>query len=113
MKAKEYFEKYGEAVWEEFAKPAGERVDALVKLITDMNDELHDLLEKRKVKLMGGLHAVIREQNQKGNAIYEMFVKKYGQSPVKRNWFGLWAFPHYGFKLPFKTEVQDGNQEVG
>lgn len=87
MKAKEYFEKYHEGLYEEYQ--TGERKH-LSNLLTEMLREATDILEKRKVKFDRGLMGVIKEQNDKWNAIVNLLEKKYGVLILKRDGFKKW-----------------------
>lgn len=75
MKAKEYYNKYKEAMFpvdEELGvraySSAGTRA-----LVTDLDKEMFDLQENRKAGRPHSIAAIIKEQNQKWNAIVGLF----------------------------------------
>lgn len=82
MKAKEYVDKYGLDIVNE---------DTCLKATTDMLNELSGEAEKlcamRHAVTNACLSGVLKELNQKWNAISSMIEKKYGFSPLKRNGF--------------------------
>lgn len=88
MKAKEYFEQYGEGIYNETVANGGTKnISSLIKAL--LKEEL-DICEKRHVKLFDGAAAVTREQNDKWNAIANLFVKKYGVEILKQNGYAKW-----------------------
>lgn len=84
MKAKEYFEKYDELIIKD--QIAGS-VENTKKLIIELSDEVKDICEARHVKYDAAVVSVLKEQNQKWNAICSLYEKKYGVSPLYRNTF--------------------------
>lgn len=83
-KAKEYYELYRVALTNE------ERVNqALSDLIKDLNDEVMELQKTRHVKFDRGLMPILKETNQKWNAIVRLFEKEFGASPVKPDGFKI------------------------
>ncbi len=83
MKAKEYFEKYKDGF-----ESRDEAVvnKTCVDLCSEMWNEVKKICESRHIKLMSGLNAAVKEQNQKGNAILGMM-----ETPVlKRNFFQIY-----------------------
>ena len=76
MKAIGYFEKYGEQICKEFEQGEG------VKTVSDMAiaflAEGADIMETRHVSTDAGALAVIKEQNQKWNALCSIFEKARG-----------------------------------
>ncbi len=93
MKAKEYFAKYQDMEVDseeyEFFK-------------CDFVDEVEEIIEARHVCTEAGLGGVIDELNQKWNAVYNLFVKKCGKSPIAYNEFRLIAADH---KKQFKYKM--------
>lgn len=88
MKAKEYFEKYGEAIHEEYEKQNGAK--EATELLKDFLKEMDDIKEKRHIKFDRGLVPLIREMNQKWNALANLFKQKYGEETLKRD--GFWNY---------------------
>ena len=87
MKAKEYFEKYGQDIWQEWQDPEVHRDGPMAKLYIEMSSELKNILDARHVNSDRGMLGVLREQNQKWNAIRNLLEKKYGKTPIQRNGF--------------------------
>lgn len=87
MKAIEYFEKYGADIYAEFLTPQSlDKIGpTLQKLLTDFSAETTEILEKRHGKRPGALKAVVLDQNEKWNALCRIFMKKYGESPIKED----------------------------
>lgn len=54
-------------------------------IILDMNREVTELCEKRNVKFDRGLFSIIKEMNDKWNAIVRLLEREYGQSPIIRD----------------------------
>lgn len=83
-KAKEYYELYKVALMNE------ERAtQALSNLIKEFNDEVVELQKIRHVKFDRGLMPILKETNQKWNAIVQLFEKEYGASPIKPDGFKI------------------------
>ena len=83
-------------------------------VVDGLNNEAKELIKKRHITRGTGCQAIIRELNNKWNAIVTLFEKDYGVSPIKRNRFlELWAkkipelAPDYG-----KTAADDSNRVV-
>ena len=89
MNAKEYFEKYGEDIWEEAHDPKIRRDGPMAKMFIAFSVEVKEIIKERNVKTDDGLMGIIRSQNQKWNAVVNLFVKQYGVSPIKRD--GFWT----------------------
>ena len=73
MKAKEYYEKYAAELLSgdhDTVKQAGE------KLIREFMDEVSAISEKRKVSRPESLVDIIKELNQKWNALRTLFIKR-------------------------------------
>lgn len=66
MKAKEYYKKYGKRI------ESGD-AHATVEMVNEMMDELRGLLDSRNISTDTGLLNVIREMNEKWNAIVRKF----------------------------------------
>lgn len=87
MKAKEYFEQYHEEIYNELVTGGTKN---LTKLLVALLHETIDICEKRHVKFDRGAQAVAKEQNDKWNAIANLFEKKYGAVILKQNGFEKW-----------------------
>jgi hypothetical protein len=89
MKAKDYFEKYEPRFIADLVPDGEDFEEALLKAISDlvveMNSEIKYVMEKRHCETPKAAVAVIREMNDKWNAIHHMFEKKYGSAPFKRD----------------------------
>lgn len=95
MKASEYFEKYNESVWEEAHSPGVQTGGPTAQMYIEFITEARDMIYLRKVKTDRSVLSIVSEQNQKWNAIANMFEKKYGASPIARN----------GFERGFKAQM--------
>lgn len=89
MKAKEYFALYEEGIMEEAKSPEIITDGPVSKIFIAFNIEARDLIRSRNVKTDNGLFGVIREMNDKWNAVVNLFHKKYGVSPLKRDGFKI------------------------
>ena len=81
MKAKDYFEKYEERIM----KKDAHSIKALEDMVEEFCVETEKLIKDRHIKLVGGMVGVMKEQNQKWNALCNLFVKKHGISVLKRD----------------------------
>ena len=81
MKAKDYFEKYEERIM----KGNNDSCEAVEEMLEEFGDETEKLIDDRHIKLVGGMVGVMKEQNQKWNALCNLFAKKYGASVLKRD----------------------------
>lgn len=84
MKAKEYFEKYESLILTDIRE---ESTTYTTELVVELNKEVDTLYKDRNGKSNSALVGVLKEINQKWNAIGTLFEKKYGVSPLKRNGF--------------------------
>lgn len=84
MKAKEYFEKYDELIIKD--QIAGS-IESAEKLLIELSVEAKNICEVRHVKRDAAVVSVLKETNQKWNAICSLYEKKYGVSPLNRNAF--------------------------
>lgn len=87
MKAKEYFEKYEQAIIDD-CKGGGTK--GLTSLVVAMSKEVNDICKQRHSNSNRTVVGAIKEQNTKWNAICSMLEKKYGASPLK--WDGFLAY---------------------
>jgi len=84
MKAIEYYEKYKDRMFGE------EPLETVVKdLLFEFNDETIEIGNSRHVG-DGAVLAVLKEQNQKWNAIDNLFEKKHHSSPLMHNGYIKW-----------------------
>ena len=91
MKAKDYFEKYEERILD------GDTQD-ISDLFIEMTKESQEIMKLRNCKSNSAAAGVVREMNDKWNAIVAMFEKKYhGLSPLRRD----------GFKNYFLREIPE------
>ena len=84
MKAKEYYEKYAAELLSEdhdTVKQAGE------KLTREFMDEVSAISEKRKVSRPESLVDIIKELNQKWNALGSLFIKRDRRPVLAENGF--------------------------
>ena len=84
MKAKEYFEKYEKPIMDELGTTG---IESIRGLVLEMSKEVEVICEKRNTSHDKAAAAVIKEMNDKWNAIVNLFEKKYGASPLKRDGF--------------------------
>jgi hypothetical protein len=84
MKAKQYFEKYGELIMDNHKNGS---IHYIKKLLADMSVEARTLCEKRNAQCDSAAVATFKEMNQRWNTLCSMFEKRYGSSPIKRNGF--------------------------
>ena len=79
-KAQEYFEKYFENA--NSLEEITENIDAMFRDITGEYDEI---LKKRKVKTLDGAVGIVRELNDKWNAVAGKVERKFSAKVIKRN----------------------------
>ena len=90
MKAQEYFDKYGTRIMgtESNLSPEEEEIacnKAACELMTELLTEAQTLMKTRHVSTDNGMVSIIKELNQKWNAICCLFEKQYGVSPLIRD----------------------------
>ena len=95
MKAKDYYDQYGEAVLQESLTPESAGTEQLTKLMVAFVREMKEIITERGVKTDRGAVAVIKEQNEKWNALCALFERNLGRPVLKRN----------GFAAYIKTEI--------
>lgn len=83
MKAKEYYEQ----IMSKNPQTADEMANAIGDVVDGLNKEAKDIIKQRKVRRNDAVRAVVRELNDKWNAIVGLFEKKQGKSPIRRNAF--------------------------
>ena len=88
MKAKQYFEKHQQ----EMTCGDEKRVQAAInQLVLELNDEAKDMLKARNVNTDRAAVSILRELNDKYNAVIGLFEKHYGASPLMRDgYLNLW-----------------------
>lgn len=93
MKAKEYFAKYDPLIMDHLDK-GDKKAAALVvtDLVLEMTGEVRTIMDQRKALTPTASAAVVRELNDKWNAIYTLFTKAHnGFSPIEFDAFKkLW-----------------------
>lgn len=72
---------------EQNPQTAKELANAIGDVVDGLNNEAKELIKKRHVTRGDGCRAIIRELNNKWNAIAALFEKDYGMSPISRNRF--------------------------
>lgn len=105
MKAKEYFDKFGPDIWDEWKSDnpdCGSHIT--VTFYKDMYNEMVETIKTRRVQSDKALFSLIEEFNQKWNAVVNMFEKKYGESPLKRNGFISASHKHLGILSKWNSE---------
>jgi hypothetical protein len=84
MTAKEYFSKYGELIIKEWDTKSGENAQGF---LLELSSEAEELCKIRRSNTNATFLAILKELNQKWNAVCALFEKKYGESPLIRNGF--------------------------
>lgn len=87
MKAKEYFKKYSSPVQYAILEKSDEELKNLAgKLLQEFISDMNDIMKARNIKCDSGTVSVIKELNQKWNALCGLFEKN--ETPwIKRNGF--------------------------
>lgn len=97
MKAAEYFDKYQGRIFPMIeGELTEEQTDIILDLFREFAEEVVTLCESRLVKTNESIVSVLKEQNQKWNALCRIFVKQCGISPIKED--GLIVF--YRLQIP-------------
>lgn len=84
MKAKEYFDNYGPTI---MLTKEEESNKHLYGLLLDMSTEVLEIAKKRSAKKNEAFAAILKEQNEKWNAVGRLFTKTYGNNPLAENGF--------------------------
>jgi hypothetical protein len=87
MKAKEYFEKYRELIADPFYVDDETGNSGITLLFIDMSSEFRTICHMRNVKTDSGAVSILKELNQKWNAINALFKKEYGYEPLAEDGF--------------------------
>lgn len=80
MKSQEYFEKYFEN-----AKSIEEIAQNGNSMFQDMLKEIDEIKKQRKVKTFDGTVGIVRELNDKWNAVAGKVERKFSEKVIKRN----------------------------
>lgn len=101
MKAIEYYEKYKDRIFEHitvedgiltFAEP---EINIVVSdMFKEFCDESVELGRKRNTKCSEAVAALVKEQNQKWNAVSNIFEKKDGFSVILTDGYKIWWETH-------------------
>lgn len=91
MKAKEYYASIKDAIETHDEMMLKDAVD---NMFFSMNKEVRSLIKIRNVSLDRGAGPIIKEMNDKWNAVCRLAEKDYGDSPIHRDgykkyWLGL------------------------
>lgn len=84
VKAKEYYDMYRENLLSPHQEVAATAVHSI---IVSLLEEAMDIVKSRNISKASSLQSVIKELNQKYNAICNLFEKNDGYSPLRRNAF--------------------------
>ena len=84
MKAREYYTKYKERIASTDDKVS---LQGVCDMICELSSEAKEMITKRNIRTNRGSISVLRELNDKYNAICRMFEKEYGASPIKKDGF--------------------------
>ncbi len=87
MKAKEYFEKYGSYLVSGENADKNDRTNAAVALLCDLCGEVQSIGEQRKIKRIEAVISIVKETNDKWNAVGNLCEKHYGVNPLAENGF--------------------------
>ena len=86
MKAVDYFNKYESRLIQD----NDDGIKAIGELLYDMVMESKTLMNNRNVKTTLGIVSIIKELNDKWNAICRLFEKKYKESPIVRDGYKIY-----------------------
>ena len=87
MKAKEYYEKYKDAAIYFKVGPESKLIDLARSMLNDLIDESVNMCKSRNISKATGIASVVKEFNQKWNAINRIFVEKHNFTPFKDDAF--------------------------
>lgn len=85
-KAKDYYELFKFDLMSEDDEKANH---ALSEFIKALNDDVQELQKLRHVQFDRGIIPIMKEMNQKWNAVVRLFEKEYGHSPIKPDGFKI------------------------
>ena len=75
MKAKDYYKKYRDEI---VSKDEKKSIEAISSMVLEMSKEARDTIKDRRVRSDSGAVAVIREMNQKYNAVVTLLRRSSG-----------------------------------
>ena len=104
MKAKEYMEKYGDAIIKETLKP--EVSEAVKSFMQDLLDEVLALRKQRNALRGAAIIAVFDEINKKYNAVARLLEKKAGEPVLKKDGFKKICCKHFETE-PYMSYVME------
>ena len=105
MKATEYYEKYKDKLTSRKEEVA---IEAIKELLANFNQEARGLISKRHIRTTPALISILKELNNKWNALVRCFEKDYGGTPIKRD--GFWIF--WTKEMPELKAVDHFNQAI-
>lgn len=82
MKAVEYFNKYGEMIFDEAVKGHNATV---VAMFDEVYSEIEAICKTRNAVKDSAKISAVKEVNQKWNKIRDLFIKKYTASPLQKD----------------------------
>ena len=82
MKAVEYFQKYGQVVFNEAAH--GDATHML-EMFKEMYSEIETICKTRNARMDSAKISAVKEVNQKWNKVGDLFTKTYTANPLKRD----------------------------
>lgn len=97
MKAIDYYN-----IMMEYPQTAEGIAEAAGKVVDLMHAEMKELIAKRKAVRDSAVVAIIREQNDKWNAVIGIYEKKNGYCPLARN--AIWK--HWAKLIPKLNEYK-------
>ena len=107
MKAKEYFNREIENIKKALADKDENRMGEIgKKLYIDFINESQEICKKRHVIFDRGFHPIIREQNQKWNALAKMIEAEIGVSVFRRDAFKNTLMSHLAEAKKTKEEQE-------
>ena len=84
MKAKDYLEEFGQQLIDS-ENDADKSQELLDQLVSRFNADMYETLEKRHIRVDKGVAPLLKEFNDKWNALVSLMEKEYGHSPIARN----------------------------
>lgn len=96
MKAADYYAKYKEGL----IRPDGADGKSIAEMLTEMKNESVEIMRQRKCARPSTVASVIREMNQKYNAVVRLAEKDAGYPPLVQNGFLIIFKEHYAEMFP-------------
>lgn len=84
MKVKDFFQKYESDL---VSTNKETYINSLTNLLTEFIRETGEMHETLGIKTDSAFISLILEQNKKWNRLCQLFMEKYGKSPIKKNFF--------------------------